>query len=128
METTVPEWAKSRGWGEAALAACLERLNSSRVTQAWTVQVLDSWTEAGVAFCVVYRYPYFEGVLGIRRTFDEDVNGDRAVDPGQFGRDVADYDIGEPLGTVADRLRLDESGIAWWGDLDEDELPRPPFA
>ena len=89
--------------------------------------MLDSWTEADVAFCVVYRYPYFKGTLGIRCTFETDMYGSPPSDPEQFGRDVADFDIGEPLGSVVERLRPDDKGIHWWGDLG-DELPRRPNA
>lgn len=116
---------KTPAWAEAALAACLQHLPVSRVTEGRTVQVLDAWTEAGVAFCVVYRYPYFDGALGLRRTFETDMYGEEPNDPDQYGRDVADFDIGEPLGTVAKSLKLDESGVHWWGDLGP-ELPRKP--
>lgn len=118
--------ARAPGWAKAALEACLLHLPVSRVTESRTVQVLDSWTEGERAFCVVYQYPYFkDGVLGIRCTFDTDMYGDEPSDPEQFGRDVADFDIGEPLGTVANSLRSDLNGIHWWGDL-EDDLPRRP--
>jgi len=125
MSPTVPDWAKSREWSEIALASCLDSLRSGRVTETHTVRVIDSWAEDGIAICVVYEYPYFDGVLGIRRTFDEDMNGDPADDPEQFGRDVASFDIGEPLGRVVERLRHDVRGVSWWGDLDR-ELPRKP--
>ena len=123
MTSGDPAWAKSPKWVEAALSACLSHLPESRVTEGRTVQVLDAWTEDGVAFCVVYRYPYFDGVLGIRCTVDQDMVGDTPTDPAEFGREVADFSIGEPLGTVAKYLRPDASGVHWWGDLDED-LPR----
>jgi hypothetical protein len=123
--TQKPEWTRTREWGEAALRACRDHLGVSHMTEAHTVQVLDAWTEDGVAFCVIYQYPYFDGVLGIRRTFDENMYGDDATDPDEFGRDVADFDIGEPLGTVVERLRVDAAGVHWWGDLD-DELPQKP--
>lgn len=116
---------KSAEWGRAALDACLRNLAVSKVTLGQTVTVLDSWTEASVAFCVVYRYPYFDGVLGIRRTFDEDMYGNEPNDPEAYGCDVADFDIGEPLGTVVHGLRVDDDGVHWWGDLDA-ALPRKP--
>lgn len=104
-------------WAQAALDACLEHLPVSRVTESQSVQVLDAWVEDSVAFCVVYRYPYFDGVLGIRRTFDTDMYGEVPSDPVAFGCDVADFDIGEPLGSVAEHLRVDGAGVHWWGDL-----------
>ena len=48
-----------------------------------------------------------------------------ASDPAQVGRDIADFDIGEPLGTVAERLREDAHGVHWWGGLNA-ELPTLP--
>jgi hypothetical protein len=43
----------------------------------------------------------------------------RSISVDQYGRDVANFEIGEPLGTVSERSRADESGIGWWGSLDE---------
>ena len=124
MESKAPT-TKSAEWAEAALAACLEHLSVSCVTEGRTVRVLDSWLEGAEAFCVVYRYPYFDGLLGIRCTFDEDMYGDEPSDPEEYGRDVADFSIGEPLGTVAQHLRPDKEGVHWWGDLGE-ALPCKP--
>ena len=78
--------------------------------------------------CVVYTHIWFpEGVLGLRRTFegDPDSEEEQEDDPDRFGSDVAVYDIQEPLGEVATRLRLDDSGVHWWGEL-ERQLPRRP--
>lgn len=114
-----PEWAR------AALDACLAQLPADTIAYGKSVNVLSAWTEGGTAFCVVYRYQCFDGVLGLRRTFDEDMYGETPEDPRDFGCDVAIYDIGEPLGTVVDRLRVDQDGVHWWGDLDS-QLPRKP--
>lgn len=51
--------------------------------------------------------------------------GDPVSDPESFGQDVADFDIGEPLGTVAKSLRRDDHGVSWWGELAE-QLPTLP--
>ena len=48
-----------------------------------------------------------------------------SVDPVAFGWNVADFDIGEPLGFVTTILRYDRADIGWWGSLG-DELPQPP--
>lgn len=116
---------KPPAWAQDALEACLQHLPESGLTETRTVEVLDSWTEDNAAFCVVYRYPYFRGVLGIRCTFDTDMYGAPPTDAVQFGRDIADFEIGEPLGSVVERLRPDSADVYWWGDLDE-ELPRKP--
>jgi hypothetical protein len=47
------------------------------------------------------------------------------VDPVAFGWNVADFDIGEPLGFVATILRYDRGDIGWWGSLGV-ALPSPP--
>ena len=125
MDDGGPTAAKSPEWAQTALDACLRQLPVDTIAYGKSVQVLRAWTEAGTAFCVVYRYQCFDGVLGIRCTFDEDMYGELPDSPEDFGCDIAVYAIGEPLGTVADRLRVDESGVHWWGDLDE-HLPRPP--
>ena len=38
-------------------------------------------------------------------------------DPVAFGKNVADFDIGEPMGSVVDALVIDTAGIGWWGSL-----------
>jgi hypothetical protein len=47
------------------------------------------------------------------------------VDPVAFGWNVADFDLGEPLGFVATILRFDRGDIGWWGSLGV-TLPGPP--
>ena len=129
MTADDPPWAKSREWALAALDACLRVLahEDSALGQR-LVEVRDSWIEDGTAMCVVYTHIRFpEGVLGLRRTFegDPDSEEEQEDDPDRFGSDVAVYDIQEPLGEVATRLRLDDSGVHWWGEL-ERQLPRRP--
>lgn len=117
-------------WSARALHACLQRLAVSTLSEAWCVGVVDAWVDGGSAFCVVYRYRDAPTTIGLRSTADEDLHVAAAVEreefgPEQFGRWVADFDIGEPLGSVARGLRTDEHGIGWWGAL-ERTLPRPP--
>jgi len=50
---------------------------------------------------------------------------DPAVDPAAFGWNVADFDLGEPLGFVVTILRYDRADVGWWGRLGA-ELPEPP--
>jgi hypothetical protein len=103
-------------------------------TEGETVEMLAAWVDDAECLCFVYRYPYFDGVLGLRRSDDDDDDDDdggesgAVADPRSFGQDVADFDIGEPLGTVVDRLRVDAAGVHWWGDLDEALPPLPDSA
>lgn len=134
-------------WSAAALAACLQHLRVSTVTQAARVQVVEAWTDGAEAFCVLYRPPLGDGrVVGLRRSRSEAVEtrewrlGDMTtwgyamdsprdapddVDPVSFGWNVADFDLGEPLGFVATVLRYDRADVGWWGSLAA-ELPEPP--
>lgn len=115
---------RSEAWLRAALYACVTGLSQS-CTEGETVEVLAAWIDDDDCLCVIYQYPVFDGVLGIRRETDTDMYGEPPVDPMQFGQDIADFDIGEPLGTVADHLRQDAHGVHWWGSLDA-ELPILP--
>ncbi|UGT44039.1 hypothetical protein LTV02_11920 [Nocardia yamanashiensis] len=104
---------------------------TSTVTEAARIAVEDAWVEDEWTFAVVYRSPYFDGLIGLRcSTYDPRSNTfssmydpqlTAAPDPRRYGRDVADFDIGEPLGTVAGSLRSDDRGIHWWGSP-----PAPP--
>ncbi|MFI7003154.1 hypothetical protein [Nocardia sp. NPDC050175] len=104
---------------------------TSTTTEAWRIAVDDAWVEDEWTFVVVYRSPYFDGRLGLRRsvynprdnTFSSMYSPQltAAPDPGGYGRNVADFDIGEPLGTVRHNLRVDDNSIHWWGSP-----PDPP--
>lgn len=139
-----PELRDSPHWSATALLACLEHLRVSSVTEAARVAVVDAWLDGPDAFCVVYRPPFDgERVVGLRRCRQEAVDtqewrlGDMTtwgydmspradwVDPVAFGWNVADFDIGEPLGFVATILRNDCGDIGWWGSLGV-ALPRRP--
>ncbi|QIS11171.1 hypothetical protein [Nocardia arthritidis] len=104
---------------------------TSTATEGWRIAVEDAWIEDEWTFVVVYRSPYFDGRLALRRsTYDpaDDTFASMysprlptAPNPVDYGRDVADYDIGEPLGSVRDHLRVDDNGMHWWGST-----PTPP--
>lgn len=119
--------AGSLEWLHAALYACVTGLSRS-CTEGETVEMLAAWIDDAGYLCFVYRYPYFDGVLGLRRDDDlaEDVFGDALADPRALGQEIADFDIGEPLGSVAERLRTDALGVHWWGNLDDDLPTLPP--
>lgn len=131
-------------WSDRALEACLAHLLVSTVTLARTVRLLDSWTDGPDAICIVYHPPSSSPAssvpVGLRRRWHDavqpgewrlgnlmawgyDVGPD--VDPVAFGRNVADFDLGEPLGMMVRALRYDEQGIGWWGSLG-DRLPTRP--
>lgn len=48
------------------------------------------------------------------------------VDAQRFGWNIADFDVGEPLGYVTTVLRYDDADIGWWGDLGA-ALPASPL-
>lgn len=132
----------SSPWSTHALRECLAHLRTSTVTEARRVRVVDAWTDGPEAFCVLYGPPYDEGrVVGLRRrrqsavdvgewrlgdmtTWGYEMDRDGEVDPVAFARNVADFDLGEPLGFVVTVLRYDGADVGWWGDLDDD-LPQP---
>lgn len=103
----------SSTWAESALASCLRRLSTSSLSEAWGGGVADAWTGGPDAFCVVYRYMTVAKTLGIRMTKSGPHPASETADAERLGRDVADFDMGEPLGTVANNLRQDKNGIDW---------------
>ena len=138
----------STAWSDRALLSCLDCLATSTVTEAHEVQVVDAWADGPMSFCVLYRNPYSEAIIGLRRDAadarealagpwipgrsmttgydmdDEAVSSGDLPAPTAFGRNVADFDIGEPHGP-SDEFLLDEDGIAWRGNLDTG-VPRRP--
>lgn len=133
--------ADGADWASTALHACLAHLLVSTVTEARRVWVVDAWAEPDDSFCVVYRPPLDEGrVVGLRRTraaaleptgwapgdmttWGYDMGAD--IEAEAFGWNVADFDVGEPLGFVTTVLRYDAADIGWWGNLGDD-LPEAP--
>ncbi len=131
--------ATEEPWSQAALRACLEHLLVSTVTEAADVAVDDAWLDGPSAFCVVYRVPFFEGLAGLRRDAsdarpaiederrdagmmtsgydmaDQAVLDGQVPDPVGFGRNVADFDIGEPHDLPEGGP--DGRGIHWGGNL-----------
>jgi hypothetical protein len=119
----------------------MEQLRTSDLTGAGQVIVLDAWVDGQDAFCVVYHRPYDDPrEIGIRRTVDDaapsrnqkkyrpgqmteyhDMGSTEIPDPVAFGRNVADFDIGEP-GTDGPLRHDDNTGTSWWGSLG-DALP-----
>jgi hypothetical protein len=129
----------SDSWSALALRSCLEHLAVSTVTEGRLVSVEWSWTDGPDAFCVVYRPPFdSQRRVGLRRyrldaiesgkyelgdmVPSYDVGSPLDPDPVWFGRAVADFDIGEPMGNLINVLRVDDEGVGWWGSLG-DVLP-----
>jgi hypothetical protein len=129
-------------WADRALLACLEHLAVSTTTEAREVVVERAWVDGPDAFVVIYQPPYDRGrLVGLRRNrSDADapesewklgdmsptpyISDPAAPDPVAFGKTVADFDIGEPMGNGVNILRADDDGVEWWGNLGE-HLPTP---
>lgn len=124
-------YAESRPtWSHRALLACLERLMEGGPTDGHLISVFDAWSiPARDGFCVIYSHPCGEKVgVCVLKTSSDDyplfLNADGSLDMNnarEFGVEVADYVIAEPLGSIADTLIYDNWGIGWWG-----EPPLPP--
>ncbi|SDY85368.1 hypothetical protein [Herbiconiux ginsengi] len=109
-------------WEESALLGCLERLRAGGLTEGGRVRVHDCWVITD-GFCVVYTAPGGQDA-GVRVIADgEQFQSAFTFDPTatDFGVDIADFTIGEPLGTRVGTLVPDEDGLGWWGDP-----PLPP--
>jgi hypothetical protein len=137
------------GWAEAALHACIERLRTGRLTSTEEIEIESAWTDGRSAFCVVYRNPYFAGLIGVRRDAtdalfaiasndwnhnmmtdghdmaDREVIAGGPPDPVGFGWNVADFDIGEPHAPTTG-YRVDGRGVHWHGHLAAESLPQAP--
>ncbi|MFF9565447.1 hypothetical protein ACF1AJ_19010 [Leifsonia sp. NPDC014704] len=102
----------NRSWGQTALLSCLERLRSGGPTSAEEVTVVDAWAFDD-GFCVIYGSPWGP-TAGLRVTATgEQYSGACTDHPSaeEFGMDIADFSIAEPLGRFADRLVLDAGGV-----------------
>lgn len=109
-------------WGQRALLACLRKLRDGGPTEAASVVVHDAWATAD-EFRVVYDSPWQGPRVGIIRdrwtTIDRTdayATGDQST-PEEFGQEVADFNIGEPLGAYLDILDFDAAGLGWWGHI-----------
>lgn len=111
----------SEQWGPRALLACLRKLRDGGPTEAASVVVRDAWASSD-GFRVVYDSPGGTrvGIIRDRWTtidrLDVYATGDVATAE-EFGEEVADFNIGEPLGAYADILDMDADGLGWWGHI-----------
>ncbi|MET9328894.1 hypothetical protein [Tsukamurella sp. NPDC003166] len=99
---------------ETALLACLLALRDGRITEEWSVGVIDAGSRGDV-FYVVYRWWSLPLTLGFATEATTSPLYGSPDDPATVGRDAAAFCIGEPLGTVRDHLVGDENDIHWWG-------------
>jgi hypothetical protein len=121
---------ESPTWAQRAVRACLDELRTSTLTESPHIRVDNAWTDGESAFSVVYRWDFDRAqAYGIRRAFADAATTHyvpggfiggleirtphRNPDAIGFGKDVANFDIGEPLGNTP--LRRDAAGILWWG-------------
>jgi hypothetical protein len=103
-------------WLDEALGSCLRRLRDGGPTEWRSITVVDAWTD-GDAISVVYRWNTMHETFGCRvgRHAPSD-----EMTAAEYGIEIADFHIAEPLGTVYDSLRFDANGIGWWGYLPEE--------
>ena len=109
-------------WGESALLACLEKLRDGGPTEAALVEVYRAWAiQRG--FKIVYLSPWGPTVgltarAGQLQFFSNIYCDDPDADPTpeQFGMEVADFFVAEPLGRFSDVLEFDTDGLGWWGE------------
>lgn len=100
-------------WGGRTLLACLRRLRDGGLTEWQSISVESAWViEEG--FCVVYRWPGGP-LVGLRVTTRSGSQPGMAAQ--EFGEEVADFSIAEPLGAIT--LTTDFEDVGWWGE--------PPF-
>ena len=108
-------------WGAQALLACLQKLRDGGPTEASIVEVCKAAPLVD-GFTIDYLSPWGPRVgLVARRGQLRDFAGVYQADadtltPAEFGDEIADFFVGEPLGTYSDRLKYDEAGLGWWGD------------
>jgi hypothetical protein len=85
------------------------------------VIVEDAWATSD-EFRVIYSSTSGPRVGIIRNQettidrFDVYATGDVAT-PEEFGQEVADFNIGEPLGAYVNVLDVDADGLGWWGHI-----------
>lgn len=108
------EQSAGLSWGGGALLACLRRLRDGGLTEWQSISVENAWAFDD-GFCVVYRWPAGPPV-GLRVTTRSGSQPQMLTH--EFGREIADFSIAEPLGTTV--LQVDSSGVNWWGE--------PPFS
>lgn len=66
------------------------------VTEGSRVRVIDSWVESEDVFCIIYRFPWLDELLGLRRGVE--IDDDETFE--EWAVEVGDLQLGEPLGTV----------------------------
>jgi hypothetical protein len=109
-----------RTWGQQALLVCLRRLRDGGPTEAAIVEVYEAWP-LDDGFKIVYLSPWgpIVGLTARREKLQffsciyQDDEGD--ITPEAFGKEIADFFVGEPLGNYVDVLSYDDEDLGWWG-------------
>jgi len=114
--------ANPTSWSEIALCACLARLSVSTITEAHAVRVVGGRVEGPDAFRIVFTTPYVDVKVGVRGSTSSPLDpgifpyplGTGAVqDPAAYGKNLADFAIGEPFGMDSVSPTPDNEGIHW---------------
>jgi len=107
-------------WGGEALLACLSKLRDGGPTEYAIVDVLRAWP-IDDGFKIVYLSPWGPEVgltarLGELEYFQNFYQAeDDILTADEFGMEVADLYVAEPLGRYGDVLDFDSDGVGWWG-------------
>jgi hypothetical protein len=110
-----------RSWGDNALLACLLKLRDGGPTEYIIVEVRRA-TAVADGFDIVYLSPWGPEV-GLSARLDQmqffggvyQESCDRDPTAAEFGQEIADFFVAEPLGTYAYPLDIDDTGLGWWG-------------
>lgn len=104
----------------------MSEANSSRggPTESRLVAVVDAWVDGAESFRIIYIPPWGDSPVGLRRTrlspgrlMYPDYYLSEEMSPEDFGRCVADWDVGEPMAPPKGSMSLDSKGVYWWGDI-----------
>jgi hypothetical protein len=109
-------------WSGRALCACIGHLATSTATEARSVYIEAATTIDENTFQMLFRTPYVEGLVGVRLSrstkldrdlFPYPMEGEITPDPAGFGRNVADFAVGEPFGAESLDPSPDSNGVYW---------------
>lgn len=102
---TVPQSVPKAGHADRVLALCLDWLE-----ERYPGVLLRAWKESESQLCFIYREIHTEHeprVLGLRRDLEPDVAPESIAD------EIVNREIGEPLGSLNNELKLSD-GVYWF--------------
>ena len=92
-----------------ALLAFLPTMEETR-----DIAIVSAWVDDTDRICLVYRDPGRPQTVGLRKA----VHLDEVVETlDEWVQEVALYEIGEPLGSIAYNMLADDDGVYWWGEV-----------